>query len=364
MKKPVNLIHAPLINAHRYLCSAIILFLLNMSASLSATAQEKWTFVGKPGISTGRSIDPEVGLDSYGTPYVSYVETLGGQAVVKKYDGVEWVAIGGLPAVRYGMLSMAIGGDNYPCVALIDTASKNKITVLKYNGAIWEQLGTSIVANSIEASIKLNVNNGDLYVTYIDEGKNGVITVMKYINGIWSAVGATTLIDNYVRNFSLMFDNGGAPVLTYCNGVFSNSDTAYIGGVRFDGSVWTQICTRIAVTNNIYMSVMDKSGYLYVAYYKNVSSSGSVVRVSKFNGVGWESIGDTTYFNGSSLCVSIKTSLMIDCDSGLCMLYDAYGSGRPVLARYKNGSWKRLGTLMRNLPTYERVVCAGFSNGL
>ena len=67
MKKPLNLILATLINAHRSLYGAIILFLLYITVPLSATAQEKWTYVGKSGI-TGPSADPmNLEFNSYGT---------------------------------------------------------------------------------------------------------------------------------------------------------------------------------------------------------------------------------------------------------------------------------------------------------
>lgn len=77
-----------------------------------------WTTVGPAMFTSGPIKWPSIACDSSGTPYVAYRDDSVGEGVtVKKFNGTSWVQVGsGMIAETVRRISIGIGSDNLPAV--------------------------------------------------------------------------------------------------------------------------------------------------------------------------------------------------------------------------------------------------------
>ncbi|MFC4305212.1 InlB B-repeat-containing protein [Cohnella boryungensis] len=100
-----------------------------------------WQTVGIPNfalLSTQTVADQKVSInfDSYGTPYVSYLDAAEGvKLTVRKYDGQDWVVVGdaGFSAGGADKLHHVIDKDGNIYVIYADQTNGNNVTVMKHN---------------------------------------------------------------------------------------------------------------------------------------------------------------------------------------------------------------------------------------
>lgn len=86
-------------------------------------------------ISKDKAEDISIAIDNDGTPYVAFVDTKNkSKAVVKKYEGGNWIAVGsdGLSKGKAKYTSLALDNNGYPYIVYSDGASGNKATVKAY----------------------------------------------------------------------------------------------------------------------------------------------------------------------------------------------------------------------------------------
>jgi prepilin-type N-terminal cleavage/methylation domain-containing protein len=171
--------------------------------SLTSEGSESgiWQLVGAAGFSnigTGifstNSAD-DVRLSFYnGTPYVAFIDNsygyeescgeytcyYNGKITVMKYNGSVWENVGnpGFSSTEANSLSFFIYGET-PYIAYSDSSNFYKTTVMKFDGTDWVNVGSP--GFSTEAgSTSIYVHNGIPYVAYSDAANNGKVTVMKY----------------------------------------------------------------------------------------------------------------------------------------------------------------------------------------
>ncbi|HVX01268.1 MAG TPA: hypothetical protein VHA52_12660, partial [Candidatus Babeliaceae bacterium] len=91
--------------------------------------------------------DVPMAIDNNGTPYIVYsiVDSTGidGLGIMMKYDGTNWVKVGGesFAAPTIGYCAIAIDGNGNPYVAYRDMTNNSKIIIREYNGSSWVTLG-------------------------------------------------------------------------------------------------------------------------------------------------------------------------------------------------------------------------------
>ena len=78
-------------------------------------------------------------------PYVAYADDYNNGATVMMFDGNTWIPVGdkGLPSTSFqsSYTSLAIDENDVPYLALRDGGHAQKLTVMKYNGEEWENVG-------------------------------------------------------------------------------------------------------------------------------------------------------------------------------------------------------------------------------
>jgi hypothetical protein len=142
--------------------------------------------VGNAGFSSGSAGDPRLAFSPSGQPYVAYIDPGYGDAMtVMKFDGTNWVNVGneGFSGYLDGYPSLAFGpSDGLPYVAYQDGGYSMNVTVMKFDGTNWVNVGNAgFSSNGAEyISIAFSPSDGQPYVAYSDVVNSYKATVMKY----------------------------------------------------------------------------------------------------------------------------------------------------------------------------------------
>lgn len=162
-----------------------------------------WSLVGSK-LETSQKLGVSMVLDANNTPYVAYImprrtkpfpssETAPEGLAVKKLNITTntWEGIGmykdrwsdlEYPIVtnaEHPSLARALDGSLY--VSYTDTANGNKVTVMKFNGQIWEKFGAEDFSAGSTEMQKLKISNNNVpYISFIDGSQNNKTTVIKF----------------------------------------------------------------------------------------------------------------------------------------------------------------------------------------
>ena len=161
----------------------------------------------------------------------------------------------------YTSLAFSGGATPLPYVAYQDADSGYGTTVMRYNGANWENVGIPgfSAGNASYTSLAFSGDATPLpYVAYQDDGSGFGITVMRYDPGGGGG-----------------WKNVGNPGFSAGSGIFPS--------LAFDG-----------VTP-------------YVAFRED-AANGFKVTVMRYNGMSWENVGDSAFSAGSSSSISLGIS--------------------------------------------------------
>lgn len=162
-----------------------------------------WSLVGAK-LETSQKLGMSMVLDSSNTPYVAYImprhtkpfpssATAPEGLAIKKLNTTTntWEGVGMYKSIwndleypivtnaEHPSLAMAFDGSLY--VSYTDTANGNKVTVMKFNGEVWEKLGAEDFSAGSTEMQKIKISNNNVpYVSFIDGSQNNKTTVMKF----------------------------------------------------------------------------------------------------------------------------------------------------------------------------------------
>jgi hypothetical protein len=288
----------------------------------SARAAGGWELVGSTLPSGG---DVRLVVDN-GTPYVAYVifdNNAHKKISVKKFNGTSWVDVGAPnfnpgSAARY---DLAVE-NGVPYVAYSDSTDQDayyddKVKVMKFNGANWVDVGdTNSYANGINAHVSLAVYNGAPYVSFseLSLAYAKYYVSVKYLSGgSWEDLGQPWFSYPHPRNDSDLAMHNGTPYVAYAS---------------YDLPLWGPV-------------------------------------VQKFSG-GWETVGDPDFAPDRSSAVP---KIAIDSDSGTpYVAYAIPGAQYPlptndaVVMKFTDTGWQYVGAMRfveRVSPTFSLAVGNG-----
>jgi len=179
--------------------------------------------------------------------------------------------------------------DHIPYVAFLDApSSTSKIRVMKYVAATdtWEDVGGSgFSAGSSKLAFEINSSNGDLYVAYSDGTAAGKLTVRKFDGASWSDVGGVTGISNdAVEHVAITIKSGTTPYVAYYD---TDVGTAAVVIQKYTGGSWSVVTGGLAEdadavslasdTNNVYLAtVITSSGLINIKQYNASDTESSI----------------------------------------------------------------------------------------
>lgn len=156
--------------------------------------QDQWKTVGNGGLSESYGyVDIDslgMAVDNSDTPYVVYQDPNNSyKAIVKKYDGGNWVTVGasGLSSGRARFNSIAIDSSGIPYVVFNDLGNESKAVVMKYDGNRWVTVGSAGISERSADYTKIALNSkGIPYVVYRDTNSNLKATVKALVASVYT----------------------------------------------------------------------------------------------------------------------------------------------------------------------------------
>lgn len=147
-----------------------------------------WVNVGNAGFSAGYALYTSLAISPYGEPYVAYQDGANsGKSTVMKYNGTSWVNVGnaGFSAgkAKYTSIAFSPTMDSQPYVAYTDSVNSYKVTVKRYDGNNWVNVGSAGFSADTSEYISLAFNPAGYrqpYVAFKDNGNSNKATVMRY----------------------------------------------------------------------------------------------------------------------------------------------------------------------------------------
>jgi len=163
-----------------------------------------WTAVGNEGLSSSYSDVPYFTLDNNETPYLAYNEGGSTNLFVKKFNGEFWQDIGTFDELG-AMRAIVFDANNTPYIAFADSALSYHMTIKKFDGNSWIVVDTEGFTNVQTLNFMMLMNNGELYVIYGDNNNASKATVRKFDGTSWTIIDMGPLAHNQISTKMLDF---------------------------------------------------------------------------------------------------------------------------------------------------------------
>lgn len=252
------------------------------------TATIAWMYLGGTTVSTAEASYLQLAFNPQtNEPYVAFNdENYGGKITVMKYNGESWVDVGspGFTATAGYELNLAFNPQtNEPYIAYQADVTGFPV-VMKYSSGSWSTVGSLSSYGSIGyISLAFNPQTHEPYVAFNTSASGLVIS--KYNGSNWSNVGNTSSYSlSSINPQGLAFNPiNNQPYVTFAN--FNDSAGNVI---TFDGTSWTSV-GNLGSNEVDYLSItFNSSGIPYTAYRDNTDD---YVTVKKLNASSWENVG-------------------------------------------------------------------------
>lgn len=286
---------------------------LNSSYKLTVKKLEgnEWKVLGTAGFTTGAVNYVHLAISPSGVPYVMYVIFLDGgrgrKAVVRKYDGTNWVPVGveGLSAGNNALGRMTFDKSGTPYVAYIDYSGtmNGKMTVMKFDGTAWVLVGPQGFTTGAGNSCSIAVDpQGRPVVGYGNGANSGKFTVNRFNGTSWELVGADGFTGYTALNGVMTLDKSGNPWVAFADGTRANRVTV----MKYDGTQWVTVGTAgfsagAMTTYAVYRMcslVIDNTGNPIVMYVDGSNSNKATAM--RFNGTDWVLLGNAAFSGGTN----------------------------------------------------------------
>jgi hypothetical protein len=331
----------------------------NYEPSLMSYDGSTWSYMGSPGFTPGAvGVDnTSLVFDQANVPYVAFKDATNSNKVsVMKYNGSNWVNVGaaGFSAGVVNYTHMAIDNANVLYVAYSDVANADKLTVKKFNGSAWVTVGTvGFSAGSAGyGKIIIDANNVP-HVVYSDGNSSGKATAMKFNGTSWVAVGSTGFSAGSLMFLDLAFDQANALYASYMD--LGNGSKATV--MKFNGSNWVNVGSAGFTPNESwYLSLgIDRLDNPYVIYADQ--GNNYYASVKTFNGSTWQSVG-STWITSANVDY---TDLIVDANDVVYIAYRDFSViGTPITVRKFQYTYPQVGTnsnsFVASLPRCYNVV--------
>jgi hypothetical protein len=334
-----------------------LLFLTSLQFYSFTHAQE-WTPVGKVGFTSNAVGIPSMALDKNGTPYIAFLSSNDSHYItVMKYDGNKWVNVGltslGTAAYYGAALDIAIDTSGIPYVAFNDSAANTKLTVKKYNGSDWVNVGTVGFSPGYAFFISMSFDKktNTPYVVFEDGANNSKATVMKFNGSQWTTVGKAGFSAGQSDWTSIDIDTSGTPYVVYQDATLNPRAAV---AKKYNGSNWETVGTNLVSEGGQAQRlsiVISKNSVPFVSY----DIDGNKVFCRKFNGTAWETIGGSLSTYACEIAMDVDTS-----ETPYGIIREGCVSAKVL--KYEDNSWTVVGSEVISADAYYLSIEINNSN--
>lgn len=316
-------------------------FLLVTLCTTSYSQYPTWQNLGPSDFSDGTVYDLEI--ETYNNEvYVAYSDALHSyKAVVKKFDGTNWVNLGsstGISAGNASFIDLKFDNIGTPYVVYRDATNGNEATCQKWNGSNWVVIGSAgFTPSSISyTSIALNSSNQP-YVAYSEAWNLQEITVKTFDGTNWIDVGNTSFGGDGALDISIDFDGNDVPYVSYR----SNQTSGKAAMVKLVGSTWTNIGPSNGFTPSGASKLTLKfNGNDPVVGFRD-GAQNQKASVMTYNGTNWVNIGNP----GISPFDASNIELTIESTGNPVISFGSTGNGEKLtVMRFEGSTWDTIGT--------------------
>lgn len=318
-------------------------------AGMSGYAQQ-WAPAGTLAFSPSNINLTSLAIGKNDTPYIAYLDDAHNDAVsVMKYNGSAWVNVGA-PGFSN---TVAPTSPDLSLILKIDTSGKLYVfyedsvappfSVMTYNGSNWVYIDSAGIAVSQSQPYGLSMDidaGGTPYIAFFDFNHSYAASVMKHTNAGWAYVGAQNFTPGGADYLSLAIDRTGTPWLAFADG----SVNGKLSVQKFNGSNWL-LQGAEGFSNGQYgidhpvKLKFDNNNTPYIAYEDPNSNYMAVVR--KFNGSDWVAVGDTDFTADGAYFIDFQ----ITSGNVPVVAYSDKSNNYKASVMYFNGAtWTGLGT--------------------
>jgi len=312
----------------------------------NVTTAKSWEVLGTAGFATITSDSPyfSLAVNSSGTPYVAFSDGADSNKVtVMKFDGSDWAQVGDdLTSAAGSEIGLKFDG-TVPYVVYRGT--DNKATVKKFTTA-WEVVGTTESFTPVDASsLSLAIDNANTaHVAFCDASVSGEASVMKDNTTAWTNLGSAGFSSDVTPIISIAFD-GAVPYVSFKDGNTTGVDKLSVMKYTVATTSWDIVSEDISA-GEVYQVRMaiSASSALYVAYQD--ASLGYKGVVLQYSGSSWADVGGIG--TGSTDPFTPASANGLDFAVVGSNLYTAFGDGavggRASVMMSSGAAWSNIGT--------------------
>ena len=192
------------------------------------TSGSGWSQLGAANFSSAGGNVVAFAVDHFGVPYAATSLNNGGGIQVQKYNGSSWVTVGNTgfdTAYLSTKISIAIGANNEPYVALTSQNSPYAADVWTFNGTSWTNGNASTnTTNAKYVSIAVT-NLGAPVLSYVDNNSGSKASVSVFNGSSWAPLGTADFSSGGIATPSLALSNNGTVYVGYVDLANGNAAT-------------------------------------------------------------------------------------------------------------------------------------------
>lgn len=181
-----------------------------------------WVPLGD-GLYSGYGYWHEMAFDSNNTPYVSYTDYYAGDAVyVSKFENSTWQQVGESLGMAYYYTEIAFDSEDNLYVANNNYSTRN-IDLFRLENGAWQCVAENISGCQTE-KFDMVANGTDIILAFINQNESNKLSVVKYDGAMWEPVGPTTCTDTQINN-PVVCINGGTIEVAFTDADMENKAT-------------------------------------------------------------------------------------------------------------------------------------------
>jgi len=294
-----------------------------------------WYLVGDEGFTDNDASDVSLQIDSSGIPHVMSVSS-SYQISVHTFENETWSVLGNpIAAEEFAQAAMAMSDDDTPYILTRDGSLK----VFRFDGTNWVQVGGSI-GDGYHFDIAV-ANDGTPYVSFMDVTDDSKGICKAWDGSNWITVGDSHFTTTQVAVWTkLTINSNNQPVVLYGTGTGAYGPF-HSNVSEFDGTNWQIVGGGdIDSGNSTYFNhdiTIDNDGNIYVSL--TTEDESRPLNVYKWDGATWATLGENISGGGT-----YHNSIALDLQNNPVVGFrDESKDGKTTVMRLDNSNWTTIG---------------------